>query len=131
MKKPADLMSAAQLAVQRRGVERAITVLGGTAVALANLIAVRPQFISQVRSPANKDKRISEKGCLRIEWATRQLGKPVLVEEIRPDVDWYVLTTRPRQPWDDIVTRAPRQTAEPEAPAKKVRVPAGAKRSKA
>jgi DNA-binding transcriptional regulator YdaS (Cro superfamily) len=129
MKKPADLMSAAQLAVQRRGVERAITVLGGTAVALANLIDVRPQFISQVRSPTNKDKRISEKGCLKIEWATRQLGKPVLVEEIRPDVDWYVLTTRPRQPWDDIVTR-PHRTAEPEQPAAK-KAPAGAKRSKA
>jgi DNA-binding transcriptional regulator YdaS (Cro superfamily) len=67
----------------------ACEVAGGTGK-LAELLEVSPQAVSQVK---NGSRRVPDVWCPQIERMTRERGRPVRCEELRPDVDWGYLRT--------------------------------------
>ena len=67
------------------GLDKAIEAVGGPAK-LAAAIGVKPQVVTNWRS-----RGVPAEQCPAIERATRDVGKPVLCEELRPDVAWGVL----------------------------------------
>lgn len=78
------------LSLEKAALQRAADVLGGQA-ALAAIVGypdrrhVWPYFNTDRPFPAEK--------CPAVERATREKGRPVLCEELRPDVAWSVLRT--------------------------------------
>lgn len=76
------------LSAEKDALRRAAEVLGGQA-ALASVCGfpdrrhVWPYFSTSRRFPAEQ--------CPAVERATRERGRPVLCEELRPDVAWSVL----------------------------------------
>lgn len=70
-----------------QNIKRAIDAVGSGA-ALAAAIDRSPQFVSQL---LRGDRDVPADLCPVIEEATRAAGKPVLCEELRPDVRWDVL----------------------------------------
>lgn len=98
-------MTQAQRKAQQKAMARAIAAFednyAGMAPQVAFGIALQKskQFISKLKLG---DERVPAELCLEIEWETRQRGKPVLVEELRTDVKWYVLLTRPRAVPDEL-----------------------------
>lgn len=73
---------------EKAALHRAAEVLGGQAAVAAALgyddrRHVWPWF--------NTDRKFPAEHCPALERATRAAGKPVLCEELRPDVAWGVL----------------------------------------
>jgi DNA-binding transcriptional regulator YdaS (Cro superfamily) len=73
---------------EKQALLRAAEVLGGqsalaSALGFADRRHVWPWF--------NTSRRVPAEHCPGIERATRERGKPVLCEELRPDVAWSVL----------------------------------------
>lgn len=75
-------------------IERAAEVLGSQ-TALADLLGVSKGAVSQWKEPG---RRVPAEYCPVIERATREAGKPVLCEELRPDMDWAYLRLQ-AAPW--------------------------------
>jgi DNA-binding transcriptional regulator YdaS (Cro superfamily) len=65
----------------------ACEVVGGTNN-LARLLEVTPQAVSQVKSGRG---RVPDVWCPKIERVTRERGRTVVCELLRPDVDWGYL----------------------------------------
>jgi DNA-binding transcriptional regulator YdaS (Cro superfamily) len=68
--------------------EKAITAAGGV-TRLAELIGQSPQTVSNWKNRSGGIPPVEH--CPDIERVTRELGAPVLCEELRPEVDWAVL----------------------------------------
>lgn len=68
-------------------IERAAEVLGSQ-TALADLLGVSKGAVSQWKEPG---RRVPAEYCPLIERATRDRGRTVRCEELRPDVAWDVL----------------------------------------
>jgi len=60
----------------------------GSQSALAALLGVSKSALNQW---LDESRRIPAEHCPAIERATRERGKPVLCEELRPDIAWSVL----------------------------------------
>lgn len=67
--------------------DRAAEALGSQR-ALAELLGVSNGAVSQWKTPG---RRIPAEYCPVIERATKDRGKPVMCEELRPDMDWAIL----------------------------------------
>ena len=67
--------------------EKAIHVAGGVS-RLAELLDQSPQVVSNWKT---RPSGVPVERCPDIERVTRDLGSPVLCEELQPDVDWAVL----------------------------------------
>jgi len=70
---------------------RAVDLVGGQA-ALARLLNTRQQSIWNW---LNRGDRVPAEFCPPIERVTRERGKAVTCEELRPDVEWSVLRQQP------------------------------------
>lgn len=68
-------------------IDRAADVLGSQ-TNLATLLGVSKGAVNQWKG---NGRRVPAEHCPLIERATRQLGHPVLCEDLRPDVAWNVL----------------------------------------
>ena len=75
------------------GLEKAISAAGGL-TRLAELIGQSPQTVSNWRNRSGGFPPVEH--CPDIEKVTRDLGSPVLCEELRPEVNWAVLRTPAR-----------------------------------
>lgn len=76
--------------------ERAIAIAGSQA-ALAAAIETPEQPVTQQRvwNWLNRDKKVPADMAPAIERFTRSMGKPVLCEDLCPDVDWAVVRQHP------------------------------------
>jgi len=75
-----------------KALEQAADVVGGLS-ALASLVGASQSAPSMWKKRGN----VPAEYCPAIERETAKRGKRVLCESIRPDVDWSVLTKRPRK----------------------------------
>lgn len=73
----------------KTGIEKAIEA-AGSLTELATKLHATPQTVWNWKHRGE----VPVERCPDIERVTRELGKPVLCEHLRPDVDWAVL----RQP---------------------------------
>lgn len=68
-------------------VRRAAQVVGSLA-SLADRLDVSRGAVWQWLDP---ERKVPFEHCIEIERITRELGDPVLCEELRPDIDWAYL----------------------------------------
>lgn len=94
------------LSPEKAALQRAADVLGGQA-ALADLLGYSDR--RNVWPWFNTDRRFPAEHCPKVERATRDKGKPVLCEELRPDVAWDVLRLQAGDPtaptWPEVDRR--------------------------
>jgi len=83
-----------ELSPEKAALHRAAAILGGQA-ALAVLLGYRDR--RNVWPWLNTTREFPAEHCPTVERLTREKGKPVLCEELRPDVEWVVVREHGRR----------------------------------
>lgn len=81
---------------EQHPLDRAASVVGSYAELARRLGVSRGAPHQWLPTEKNPSAKVPLEHCMPIERLTREMGAPVLCEQLRPDQDWAVLRENPR-----------------------------------